>query len=158
MKSYSIQICTLLLLITGFGTPRIIRAGGVKDFAVMSADPYKWEIQRGYERLWRFLNPLNSKTSSLLKQTPFVAVDSRIMTANEVPGLAYRLGQGRSQESALETSNMTSAGSQKVRFIIVFDSRTMRPASREGVFVVDTPTRGSIGVFGGISAVYAGTR
>jgi hypothetical protein len=128
----------------------------VKDFSVMSAEPYKWEVQRGYERFWEFYSHMNARTRQLLQYTPYIVVTARIMTANEVPGLAYRLGQGRSQEAAVFTGNLRSPGAQTVRYMIVFDSRTRRPVNDSGVFIVDSPPRGYIGVFGGISAIYGG--
>jgi hypothetical protein len=44
----------------------------------------------------------------------------------------------------------------KVVFLLLFDSRTGQLVSDDGVLVLNTPQRGKIGVFGGVSAVYIG--
>ena len=43
-----------------------------------------------------------------------------------------------------------------VEFLLVFDQRTGHLAASDGVLVVGTPIRGSIGQYGGIQAIYAG--
>jgi len=41
-------------------------------------------------------------------------------------------------------------------FLLLFDSRTGQLVSDDGVIVLNTPQRGKIGEFGGVSALYIG--
>jgi hypothetical protein len=44
----------------------------------------------------------------------------------------------------------------EVKFLLLFDSRNGQLVSDDGVLVVNTPSRGKVGMFGGISALYIG--
>jgi hypothetical protein len=44
-----------------------------------------------------------------------------------------------------------------IEFLLLFDSRTGQLVSEDGVLVLNTPQRGKVGVFEGVSALYIGT-
>ena len=50
----------------------------------------------------------------------------------------------------------TDQASRQVFFLLLFDSRTGQLVSDDGVLVLNTPRRGKIGEFGGVSALYIG--
>jgi hypothetical protein len=127
------------------------------DYALMTAQPYKAEVNLAYRRLWHFLTHLNPKTRALLEQTPNVAVQAYELKATDVRMIASRLAKGKAQATEIYARNPRDWSEAQVKFLLIFDSRTRQLASPEGVLVVDTPLQGRVGVFGGLSAVYAGT-
>ena len=127
-----------------------------KDYSFMTAKPYRVEVERGQQRLAKFLSRLNPKRRALLDQTPYVAVQVYTLTAGEVPGLTFRLGKG-SVSSSQYAQDIRSGANVEVKFLLIYDSRTQKLAGEDGVLVTDTPARNTIGVFEGTRAVYAGT-
>ena len=127
-----------------------------RDYSVMTAKPYRAEVQRGQQRLAKFLSRLNPKRRALLDQTPYVAVQVYVMTAGAVPGLTFRLGKG-SVASSQFAQDIQSGANVEVKFLLIFDSRTQQLVDEEGVLVTDTPTLNTVGVFEGKHAVYVGT-
>jgi hypothetical protein len=123
------------------------------EYALMAAKPYNVETARARERLDRFLSRANGRKRSLLTQTPYVAVQAAILTAADAYPILRRAGRG-------EFSNRSGSPSDRldtpVYFLLVFDSRTRQLVGDDGVLVVDTPRRGSVGVFGGNPALYIG--
>jgi hypothetical protein len=127
-----------------------------KDYGVMTAKPYRAEVQRGQERLAKFLSRLNPKLRALLDQTPYVAVEVYVLTAGEVPGLTERLGTG-SVRSSQFAQDIESGANVQVQFLLIYDSRTQKLVGDDGVLVTDTPPRNKVGLFEGTRAVYVGT-
>lgn len=127
------------------------------EYALMTAQPYKAEVDRAYRRLWHFLTHLNPKTRALLEQTPNVAVQAYELKATDVPFIAGRLAKGKAQATEIYGRSPRDWSEAQVKFLLIFDSRTRQLASPEGVLVVDTPLRGTVGTFSGLPAVYAGT-
>jgi len=127
------------------------------EYGLMTAMPYKAEINLAYQRLWHFLTHLNPKTRALLEQTPNVAVQAYQLNATDVPLIASRLAKGKTQANEIYARSPRDWSEAQVKFLLIFDSRTRQLVSPEGVLVVDTPLPGRVGVFGGFSAVYAGT-
>jgi len=128
------------------------------DYALRHAAPNSQEISLAQKRLQNFLRRANARQQALLGQNPVVAVQAYEIDANEVPGLIYQLSSG--QVGTAVTYYASDPGDPTavpVKFLLLFDSRTARLVSPEGVLVIDTPSRGTIGNFGGIHAVYAGT-
>jgi hypothetical protein len=121
----------------------------------MTAKPYRAEVQRGQQRLAKFLSRLNPKRRALLDQTPLVAVQVYILTAGEIPGLTWRLGKG-SVSSSQYAQDMHSGTNVQVKFLLLFDSRTQQLVGEDGVLVTDTPALNTIGMFDGKHAVYVG--
>ena len=127
-----------------------------KDYGVMTAKPYRAEIQRGQQRLAKFLSRLNPKRKALLDQTPYVAVEVYVLTAGEVPGLTTRLGHRVRRFGSVRPGHSSGANVQ-VQFLLIYDSRTQKLVGDDGVLVTDTPSKNKVGLFEGTRAVYIGT-
>jgi hypothetical protein len=127
-----------------------------KDYSFMTAKPYRVEVQRGQQRLAKFLSRLNPKRRALLDQTPLVAVQVYILTAGEVPGLTFRLGKG-SVSSNQFGQDIQNGAHVQVKFLLIYDSRTQQLVGEDGVLVTDTPALNTVGMFDGKHAVYVGT-
>ena len=65
-----------------------------REYSFMTAKPYRMEVERGQQRLAKYLSRLNPKRRALLDQTPLVAVQVYVLNAGEVPGLTWRMGKG----------------------------------------------------------------
>jgi hypothetical protein len=134
---------------TGFG--RI-------DYVVRRESPNGEEISLAQKRLQNFLRRADTQQRGLLGQNPVVAVQASQIDASEVPGLIYQLSSGQVGTAiTYYSSDPDDPTAVRVKFLLLFDSRTGRLVSPEGVLVVDTPPRGTIGNFGGVQAVYADT-
>jgi hypothetical protein len=127
-----------------------------RDYSVMTAKPYRVEVQRGQQRLAKFLSRLNSKRRALLDQTPYVAVQVYVLTAAEVPGLTWRMAKG-SVASSQFAQDIRSGANVQVKFLLIYDSRTQQLVGEDGVLVTDTPGLNTVGMFDGTHAVYVGT-
>jgi hypothetical protein len=127
-----------------------------RDYAVMSATPFKAEIHLGEKRLDKFLRRLDARRRALLDQTPYVAIQVRSLTAGDVPWLVGRFFRGTAT-SADYPKDLRDAGSVPVQYLLIFDSRSRKMANEEGVLITDTPPRYSVALFGSIHAIYAGT-
>ena len=134
---------------TGFG--RI-------DYAVRRESPNGEEISLAQKRLQNLLRRADARQRGLLEQNPVVAVQANQIDANEVPGLVYQLSSGQVGTAVtFYSSDPNDPTAVPVKFLLLFDYRTGRLVSPEGVLVIDTPPRGIIANFGGVQAVYAGT-
>ena len=127
-----------------------------RDYEVMTAHPYKGEIELGQKRLDKFLHRLDSRRRALLEQTPFVAIQVRALTAGDTPWLVNRFFRGTAQSSEF-ANDLNDARSVPVEYLLIFDSRTRAMANEDGVLITDTPPRYSIARFGSIHAIYAGS-
>jgi hypothetical protein len=127
-----------------------------KDYSVMSAKPYRIEVERGQQRLVKFLSRLNPKRRALLDQTPYVAIQVYVLTAGEVPGLTWRMGKG-TVDSSQFGQDIRAGANVQVKFLLIYDSRTQKLVGEDGVLVTDTPALNTVGLFDGTHAVYAGT-
>jgi hypothetical protein len=127
-----------------------------RDYSVMTAKPYRAEVERGQQRLAKFLSRLNPKRRALLDQTPYVAIQVYTLTAGEVPGLTWRMGKG-SVASTQFAQDIHSGANVEVKFLLIYDTRTQKLVGEEGVLVTDTPALNTVGVFEGTRAVYVGT-
>jgi hypothetical protein len=128
------------------------------DYGLISATPYQTETNLGLARLDKFMRKMDSKKQALLAQTPYVAVQAGSMTAGEVGTIMRRINSGNSRGiTSGYGQRPADAMGREVLFILVFDSRTRQLATDDGVLAVDTPGRGKIGMFGGTSAIFAGT-
>jgi hypothetical protein len=123
------------------------------DYALMSATPYNSEIALARERLQKFLAKADARKRAVLAQNPVVAVEAYVLTAGEVGPILRRLDSGRNTGYV---QDFTQRSTTEVKFLLLFDSRTGQLVSDDGVLVVDTPSRGRVGMFGGISALYIG--
>jgi hypothetical protein len=119
----------------------------------MSATPYNSEIALARERLQKFLAKADARKRAILAQNPVVAVEAYVLTAGEVSPILRRLNSGR---NAGYVQDFTQRSETEVKFLLLFDSRTGQLVSDDGVLVVNTPLRGKVGMFGGISALYIG--
>jgi hypothetical protein len=127
-----------------------------RDYVVMTAHPYKGEIELGQKRLDKFLHRLDSRRRALLEQTPFVAVQVRVLTAGDTPWLVGRFFRGTAQSSDF-ANDLDDARSVPVECLLIFDSRTRAMANEDALLITDTPPPYSIARFGSIHAIYAGT-
>jgi hypothetical protein len=124
------------------------------DYALMSATPYNSEIALAKERLQKFLYTANAKKRAVLAQSPVVAVQAAVIPAAEAGPLYRRMERG--EFGIGNGGRPADQASRQVAFVLLFDSRTGQLVSDDGVLVLNTPRRGKIGVFGGISALYIG--
>jgi hypothetical protein len=127
---------------------------GTTDYALMSATPYNSEIAFGRERLEKFLYTANAKKKSILTQTPIVAVQAAVLPASEAGPLLHRIQSG--EFGIGNGGRPADQANRQVYFLLLFDSRTGQLVSDDGVLVLNTPQRGKVGVFGGVSALYIG--
>jgi len=128
------------------------------DYAVRHAAPNGQDISLGQKRLQNFLRRADTRQRAVLGQNPVVAVQANEIDASEVPGLIYQLSSGQVGNAiSYYASDPDDPTAVPVKFLLLFDSRTGRLVSPEGVLVIDTPPRGTIANFDGVHAVYAGT-
>ncbi len=129
-----------------------------RDYAIMTATPYNSEIALARERLEKFLEKAsrNPKRQNLLAQNPLVAVEAYLLTAGEVSSILRRMGNGSLLTGGEEGESLTDRTSRKVQFLLLFDTRTRQLVSTDGFLVVNTPSRGKVGTFGGFPAIYIG--
>jgi hypothetical protein len=130
---------------------------GPEDYAIAIAQPYPSETRLAQKRLHQFLKRANARDRQILEQTPYVAVQAYELTSGEVPWLPHKLGFGQVRAVSHYANDFTELTNVPVKFLVVFDHRTEQLASPEGILVIDTPSRGTIGKFGGVRAIYAGT-
>jgi hypothetical protein len=151
MAIVSLGLASCALSPSSSGTPF-----GPNDYAFMEAQPYPQEIRLAQKRFQNFLRRANAKQRLTLAETPFVAVRAYQLTASEVPGLVWRMALGKVPMKAYYGADLLqNAGSVPVEFLLVFDQRTGRLAAADGVLVVGSPLRGTVGQFGGVRAIYA---
>jgi hypothetical protein len=130
---------------------------GTNDYAIAVAQPYPSEASLALKRLQNFLARANARDRQTLEETPYVAVQAYELTSGEVPWLAHKLGFGKVRAVWHYANDFVERTDVPVKFLLVFNHRTEQLASPEGVLVIDTPSRGTIGRFGGVQAIYAGT-
>jgi hypothetical protein len=147
----------ILLLVSGNAlAEKPTQSGSERDYALMTAQPFKAEIELGEKRLDKFLRRLDSRRRALLDQTPYVAIQVRALTAGDLPWLVSRFFRGTASSTDY-TKDLRDAGAVPVQYLLIFDSRTRKMANEDGVLIADTPPRYSIALFGSIRAIYAGT-
>lgn len=130
---------------------------GPDDYAFMVARPYPKETALAQKRFQNFLRRANANEKLTLSKAPFVAVRAYQLKASEVPGLVWGISLGRVPMKAYYGADLISnTANIPVEFLLVFDQRTGQLAAPDGILVVGTPIRGSIGQYGGIQAIYAG--
>jgi hypothetical protein len=129
---------------------------GPDDYAFTRARPYPQETSLAQRRFQNFLERANAKERLTLAETPYVAVRAYQLIASEVPGLTWRMALGKIPMKAYYGADLLeNPGSVPVEFLLIFDQRTGRLAALDGVLVVGSPVRGTIGRFGGVRAIYA---
>jgi hypothetical protein len=152
MKQFALSLFLLGSFFLSFLQPSA--RAGTTDYALMSASPYNSEIARARERLQKFLYEANAKKRAILAQTPVVAVQAAVLSASETGPLLHRIARG--EFGIGNTGYPADQAGRQVFFLLLFDSRTGQLVSDDGVIVLNTPQRGKIGEFGGISALYIG--
>jgi hypothetical protein len=141
----------------GLFWPRSGSTFGWNDYAVALAQPYPSEALLAQKRLHNFLSRANARDRQTLEETPYVAVQAYQLSAGEVPWLPHKLGFGTVRAVKHYANDFIERVDVPVKFLLLFNHRTEQLASPDGVLVIDTPPRGTIGRFGGFQAVYAGT-
>jgi hypothetical protein len=150
MKQFALSLFLLGSFFLSFLQPSA--HAGTTDYALMSATPYNSEIALARERLEKFLYKANAKKRAILAQTPVVAVQAAVLSAYETGPLLHRIARGEFGNGG-RPADQTG---RQVFFLLLFDSRTGQLVSDDGVIVLNTPQRGKIGEFGGVSALYIG--
>ena len=152
MKQFALSVLVFGSIFTGI-SPLPVSAGST-DYALMSATPYNSEIALARARLEKFLYKANAKKRAILAQTPVVAVEASVLTAGEVGPLLRRIESG--EFGIGNGGRPADQANRQVAFLLLFDSRTGQLISDDGVLVLNTPLRGKVGVFEGVSALYIG--
>jgi hypothetical protein len=152
MKQFALSLVVIGAFFTGL-TPQPACAGST-DYALMSASPYNSEIALARARLQKFLYTADAKKKAILAQTPVVAVEAAVLPAAEVAPLLRRIERG--EFGIGNGGRPADQASRQVAFLLLFDSRTEQLISDDGVLVLNTPRRGKVGVFEGVSALYIG--
>jgi hypothetical protein len=152
MKPFALSLIVIGSFFLGF-FPQPAHAS-TPDYALMSATPYNSEIALARERLEKFLYKANAKQRTILAQSPVVAVQAAVLTAAEAGPLLHRIQSGEFGHG--NGGYPADQANRTVLFLLLFDSRTGQLVTDDGVLVLDTPQRGKIGVFGGVSALYIG--
>ena len=152
MKQFALSLLVFGSILTGISP--LPASAGSTDYALMSATPYNSEIALARARLEKFLYKANAKKRAILAQTPVVAVEASVLTAGEVAPLLRRIESG--EFGIGNGGRPADQASRQVAFLLLFDSRTGQLISDDGVLVLNTPLRGKVGVFEGVSALYIG--
>ncbi len=145
----------LAVFILILGTTPAVRAGYI-DYSIALGDPQPWEVAMATTRFQAFLSRLRPATRTLLDQTPFVAVKAREVSVADVPVVLNRLTKGTAQATSVYGSDPHAMTGNDVstQLLLIFDVRTRALATPEGVYVVDNPGNGKIGIFHGFYAIY----
>ena len=152
MKQFALSLLVFGSIISGI-SPLPASASSI-DYALMSATPYNSEIALARARLEKFLYKANAKKRAILAQTPVVAIEASVLTAGEVAPLLRRIESG--EFGIGNGGRPADQASRQVAFLLLFDSRSGQLISDDGVLVLNTPLRGKVGVFEGVSALYIG--
>ena len=136
--------------------PPAPRQYGANDYAVGEAQPYPQEVKLAKQRLANFIRRADPKQRQLLDQNPYVAVQATELLAGEIWPLLRELSSGRVRTMQY-TQDLENQPNYWVKFLLLFDQRTQRLVRSDGVLVMDSPRRGSVGNFAGVTAIYAGT-
>ncbi len=152
MKSFAFSLLAVASFFLGFFPQRA--QASTSDYALMSATPYNSEIALARERLEKFLYKANAKQRTILAQSPVVAVEAAVLTAAEAGPLLHRIQSGEFGHG--NGGYPADQANRTVLFLLLFDSRTGQLVTDDGVLVLDTPQRGKVGIFGGVSALYIG--
>jgi hypothetical protein len=152
MKSFAFSLLAVASFFLGF-FPQGAHAS-TPDYALMSATPYNSEIALARERLEKFLYKANAKQRTILAQSPVVAVEAAVLTPDEAGPLLHRIQSGEFGHG--NGGYPADQANRTVLFLLLFDSRTGQLVTDDGVLVLDTPQRGKVGIFGGVSALYIG--
>jgi hypothetical protein len=142
-----------LLLFTGvtalfLGGCASSASSGSRDYTMSVGTAYPNEANLAQERVTKYLARLKPEQKEKIAQNDYLAVEATELSVSEVPGLSSRVtGQ---------TGGLTDRANEMAKFIMIFDAKTGRQVGDEGYIVVDTPSKGSLGVFGGYTAVYIG--
>jgi hypothetical protein len=153
MKRISFSFLLVGTLLIAIAPPPA--SAGPTDYALMSATPYNSEIALAKARLEQFLYKANAKKRAILAQTPVVAVEASVLSASEVAPILRRIARG--EFGIGNGGRPADQANRQVAFLLLFDSRTGQLISDDGVLVLNTPQRGKIGVFEGVSALYIGS-
>ena len=130
---------------------------GSNDYAVGEARPYPQEVSLAKQRLQNFIRRANSKQRQLLAQNPYIAVQANEMTAGEDWPLLREVNSGRARAMQYYIQDFTNQTEYPVKFLLIFDQRTQRLVSPDGVLIIDTPPLGRVAEFAGLKAIYAET-
>ncbi len=146
-------LCSVPLFVLAAGCAAN-RTADYTEYAVSVGQPYPAEAANAQARVNRFL-ARHRKTGAALPQ--YLAVESTELPANEVPGLVQRMGMANTTTlTTVNPSDVTNRAAVQVKFVMIFDAATGRPATDEGFVVMSTPTKGKMGMFGGFTAMYIG--
>ena len=127
------------------------------DYAVGEAEPYPQEVKLAQRRLANFIRRANPRQKQLLEENPYVAVQANELAAGEIWPLLRELSSGRARAMQYYTQDFKNQSAYPVKFLLLFDERTQHLVRRDGVLIIDTPSRGAVAEFAGVKAIYAET-
>jgi hypothetical protein len=145
-----LSACTELL-------PPAPKQYGANDYAVGEAQPYPQEVRLAKQRLQNFIRRANPKQRQLLAQNPYIAVQANEMVAGDDWPLLREVSSGRARAMQYYMQDFTNQTEYPVKFLLIFDQRTQRLVSSDGVLIIDTPPLGRVAEFAGVKAIYAET-
>jgi hypothetical protein len=119
-----------------------------RDYTMAVGAAYPNEANLAQERVDKYLAHLSPQKRAEIAKHDYLAVEATEISVAEVPGL--------SEKFAGQTGGLTDRANQMAKFIMIFDAKTGKPVTNEGYIIVDYPSNGQLGVFGGYTAVYIG--
>ncbi|HEY0793736.1 MAG TPA: hypothetical protein VGD78_21925 [Chthoniobacterales bacterium] len=143
------------LVLCSCASPNAAIRSHYRDYALAVGQPYPEEAAVAQNRVNRYLAHLNPQRRARLEPFAYVAVEATTMPATEVASIAKNMVNSGQVFGSLANDRYNLSGSQAL-FIMVFDSKTGRPASNEGYVAMDIPQKGQPGLFGGYDALYIG--
>jgi hypothetical protein len=129
----------------------------LREYALAVGRPYPNELAVAQERVSRYLARLTPSQRSRVMENEYLAVEATRMPASDVPGLGNRIARGEVQATGGFGGDPYNRMSAVTSFVMIFETKTGRPATDEGFVVVDTPSKGRTGIFGGYTALFIGT-
>src|SRR5262249_50286202 len=126
------------------------------DYSIAVGKAYPNEAEIAQRRVDTYLAHLSTAQREKLNQNEYLAVEAITVPVAEVPGLSGQIATGKLQATSVYAQDPTHRLSATARFLMIFDTKSGQPVGDEGYIVVDTPTVGKLGVFGGYTAVYIG--
>jgi hypothetical protein len=146
---------TALFMTLLFFATSVVRAGYI-EYGIAGGDPDPSELATAAQKFESFLSRLRPATRVLLDWTPFVAIKTKEVNIADVPVVMNRVTKGTAQATSAYGSDARSITGNDVstKLVLIYDTRTRKLASPEGVYIVDNPGNGRIGRFNGFYAIY----
>jgi hypothetical protein len=152
-----VLLLTLVLSSCEVLLPREPTGYGTNDYALGEAGAFPQEVRLAKLRLRNFLRRANPQQRLALERNPYVAIQADEIDASDDWQLLRELSSGQVRATSLYASDFRNRAAFGVKFLLIFNARTGRLLRPIGVLAADTPSRGAVGEFAGVKAIYAGT-